>query len=174
MNKNNESSPSPVIGAAGLDVPTSGDVHLYSDPKTRLSDCPIMYADCEGLEGGEREPLGARLKRKDRLSRVGRIDSFERKEQAPLHTSEREIMWADTNKKRSREFMVTHLYPRLLYTFSDVVVFVLKNPRSVGLEALFRYNSYRPSCSKLRFSQGHRKCIRETGGLGRSRFGEFF
>ena len=45
------------------------------------------------------------------------------------YTSEREITWADTNIKQSREYAVTNLYPRLLYTFSDVVVFVLKNPR---------------------------------------------
>ena len=99
MNEMADSSPTPVVGAAGLDVPTSGDVHLYSDPKTRLSDYPIMYADCEGLEGGEREPLGARLKRKDRSSKFGRVDSFERKMQNLHHTSEREIIWADTNKE---------------------------------------------------------------------------
>lgn len=91
-----------------------------------------MYADCEGLKGGERVPLGALPKRKDKPSKVGRIDSFERKVQKLHHTSERDITWADTNAKRSREYMVTNLYPRLLYTFSDVVVFVLKNPRSVG------------------------------------------
>ena len=126
-----ERFPSPVVGAAGLDVPTSGDVHLYSDPKTCMSDNPIMYADCEGLEGGEREPLGARLKRQDKPSKVGRVDSFERKLERIHHTSEREITWANTKAKSSREFIVTNLYPRLLYTFSDVVVFVLKNPRSV-------------------------------------------
>lgn len=127
-----------MVGAVGLDVPTSGDVHLYSDPKTRMSDNPIMYAGCEGLEGGEREPLGARLKRRDKPSEFGRVDSFERKVENIQHTSEREILWADTNEKGSRDFMVTHLYPRLLYTFSDVVVFVLNNSRSVSLEALFR------------------------------------
>ena len=147
---NDECFPSPVVGTVGLDVPTSGDVHLYSDPKTRMSDNPIMYADCEGLEGGEREPLGARLKRRDKPSESGRVDSFERKVENIHHTSEREILWADTNEKRSREFMVTHLYPRLLYTFSDVVVFVLNNPRSVSLEALFRWNYYYPLCLTLR------------------------
>ena len=128
-----ETFPSPVVGAAGLDLPTSGDVHLYSDPQTMWSNSPILYADCEGLEGGEREPLGARLTRKDKNSKVGRVDSFEKKVQKVYHTSEREITWADTNVKRSREYAVTHLYPRLLYTFSDVVVFVLRNPRSVRL-----------------------------------------
>lgn len=74
------------------------------------------------------------------------VDSFERKVENIHHTSEREILWADTNEKRSREFMATHLYPRLLYTFSDVVVFVLNNPRSVSLEARFRWNYYYPLC----------------------------
>ena len=121
--------PSPVVGSVGADVPTSGDVHLYSDPLSSRSNNPILYADCEGLEGGEREPLGARLRRKDKTSRVGRVGSLERKRKRIHHTSEREITWANTNAKQSREFAVTHLYPRLLYTFSDVVVFVLKNPR---------------------------------------------
>ena len=131
--------PSPVVGAKGLDLPTSGDVHLYSDPKTSNSNNPILYADCEGLEGGEREPLGAIRKRKDKSSKIGRVDSSEKQMQKFHHTSEREITWADTNAKRSREFAVTHLYPRLLYTFSDVVVFVLKNPRSVRLLSSRRF-----------------------------------
>lgn len=119
----------PVIGAVGEDVPTSGDVHLYSDPQTADSENPILYADCEGLEGGEREPLGAWRKAKDKGSKFGRIGSSEQNVPNISHTSEREITWADTSVKRSREFAVTHLYPRLLCTFSDVVVFVLKNPR---------------------------------------------
>ena len=162
--KDNESFPSPVVGAAGLDLPTSGDVHLYSDPQTSKSNNPILYADCEGLEGGEREPLGARLKRKDKSSKVGRIDSFEKKVLKANHTSEREITWADTNTKRSREFAVTHLFPRLLYTFSDVVVFVLKNPRSVRLLRAHRY-CFLDSPNKL-LLQSHRKCIREARKLG--------
>ena len=129
--KETESFPSPVVGAAGLDLPTSGDVHLYSDPQTSKSNNPILFADCEGLEGGERVPLGARFKRRDKASNIGRIGSFEKKVQRAQHTSEREITWADSNAKKSREFAVTQLYPRLLYTFSDVIVFVLKNPRSV-------------------------------------------
>ena len=129
--KANESFPSPVVGATGLDLPTSGDVHLYSDPQTSKSNNPILYADCEGLEGGERVPLGARFRKNNKGSKIGRIDSFEKKLQRVQHTSEREITWAVTNAKRSREFAVTHLYPRLLYTFSDVIVFVLNNPRLV-------------------------------------------
>src|ERR1700712_1172075 len=53
---------SPVVGRPGIDVPTSEDVHLYSDPPTAYSQTPLLYADCEGLEGGEREPLGLSLR----------------------------------------------------------------------------------------------------------------
>lgn len=118
----------PVVGSVGKDVPTSGDVHLYLDPRTANSEAPILYADCEGLEGGEREPLGAWRNTKDRstYNQAGSIGgNFEHLQ----HASAREITWATTNERRSRGFAVTNLYPRLLYTFSGVIVFVLKNPR---------------------------------------------
>ncbi|KAL8723905.1 MAG: hypothetical protein Q9181_007090 [Wetmoreana brouardii] len=127
-----EETATPVIGSTGENVPTSGDVHLYPDPQTFESDTPILYADCEGLEGGEREPIATRFRKNGvKISKVGRVGSFEKRMQRVPHTSARSLTWADTSAKRSREFAVTHLYPRLLYTFSDVVVFVLKNPRVI-------------------------------------------
>ncbi|KAF1956454.1 hypothetical protein CC80DRAFT_516035 [Byssothecium circinans] len=104
-------------------VPTSEDVHLYSDPLSAFTDEPIFFADCEGLQGGEREPLGAKFKR-------SRKKSF-KSERAPVPTSERELVWANNTTLASRQYAVTNLYPRLLYTFSDVIVFVLKNPRVI-------------------------------------------
>jgi len=121
----NETFETPVVGAAGRDVATSEDVHLYLDPDSSESQVPLLFADCEGLEGGERDPVGAKLKRK-LASSQNNASSSRRKP-----TSERELVWADTPKKQSRDFAVAHLYPRLLYTFSDVIVFVLKNPRYV-------------------------------------------
>lgn len=45
--------PSPVVGSTrNENVPTSGDVHLYADPKTYFGQYPMLYADSEGLEGG--------------------------------------------------------------------------------------------------------------------------
>lgn len=124
--RKDENYATPVVGPVGKDVPTSGDVHLYSDPQTATSDSPILYADCEGLQGGEREPLGAW--RKAKHSSNGSA-SFERKVENINNGSERIIIWATSNVKKSREYAVTQLYPRLLYTFSDVIVFVLKNIR---------------------------------------------
>lgn len=123
-----DSYPTPVVGSVGKDVPTSGDVHLYLDPRTANSEAPILYADCEGLEGGERKPLGAWTGTKDR-SNSYQAESIGQNFRHLQHASAREITWATTNERRSRGFAVTNLYPRLLYTFSDVVVFVLRNPR---------------------------------------------
>lgn len=159
----------PVVGSVGKDVPTSGDVHLYLDPHTADSEAPILYADCEGLEGGEREPLGAWSNTKDRSTsdQFGSIGSNFGQLQ---HASAREITWATTNERRSRGFAVTNLYPRLLYTFSGVIVFVLKNPR-------YEYNleSFEGLLDNIpKVCQGHRKCHRKIGAVGCCGFGEIF
>lgn len=113
--------PSPIVGSVVNDtLPTSGDVHLYADPATHAEQLPILYADCEGFEGGERTPLGARSRR--------RADAKEATPNPYVHS--RTIEWANTEEQRQREYTVTALYPRLLYTFSDCVVFVLRNPKT--------------------------------------------
>jgi hypothetical protein len=128
---------SPVTGAANDNLPTSGDVHLYSDPATYYSSRPILYADCEGLDGGENVPRGARYTKKDsttsttNLGRTPQTDdaSFRKKVRKAAHSHQRDIAWATNPETRKREYAVTQLYPRILYTFSDVVVFVLRNSK---------------------------------------------
>jgi len=129
---NTECLPSHVIRSAGVDVPTSGDVHFRSDPHTATSNSPFLYTDCEGLQGGEKEPLGARLRRNDKSAKFGRTGASKKIEKIQ-HTSERELTWAETHVKRNKKHAVTNLCPRLLYTFSDIVVFVLENPRCAPL-----------------------------------------
>lgn len=112
--------PTPVVGSVVHDSePTSGDVHLYADASTHGERLPILYADCEGFEGGERVPVGSRARLRTR---------------AHLHQNLparcRAIEWVDTEESRRREYAVTSLYPRVLYTFSDCVVFVLRNPKT--------------------------------------------
>ncbi|KAF9738488.1 hypothetical protein PMIN01_03771 [Paraphaeosphaeria minitans] len=131
--------PSPVAGslANGGSVPTSGDVHLYSDPKTYTSGYPMLYADCEGLEGGENTPMATQYrsgapvphkeKRKD--EHTPREHRKRNKITKPLHCMPRDIKWANSPETLKRQYAVTELYPRLLYTFSDVIVFVLRNPK---------------------------------------------
>jgi hypothetical protein len=128
--------PSPVTGSINDNIPTSGDVHLYSDPATYYTATPMLYADCEGLDGGENVPRGARYKHRDdaapptaRPSSSRNDPTFRKKLRKVAHSSQRDITWATTPETRKREYAVTQLYPRLLYTFSDVVVFVLRNPK---------------------------------------------
>ncbi|KAI9769094.1 MAG: hypothetical protein M1840_004445 [Geoglossum simile] len=108
----------PVVGPRNESRPTSGDVHLYADPHSFGDQYPILYADSEGLEGGEMLPVSAtgseRTPRRDRRAH---------------HGSTRRITWDVPNPRERRQYVVKNLYPRVFYTFSDVVVFVLDNPR---------------------------------------------
>jgi len=48
---------------------------------------------------------------------------FSREVSRPIH-------WIDAPEKDKREFAVSQFYPRILYTFSDVIVFILQNTRT--------------------------------------------
>lgn len=121
--------PSPVVGSSINDqTPTSADVHLYADPATFSHWEPILYADCEGLDAGEETPVGAEAKRTPRQDAKRLVKKVTHRFSS---TRVRPIEWANTDSKRTRQFAVTELYPRLMYTFSDVVVFVLRNARYI-------------------------------------------
>lgn len=127
--------PSPIAGSArNGNLPTFGDVHLCSDPATYLSRWPLMFADCEGLEGGGNIPLGARHRGHDSSGISKRINSkrnpsFRQRRHEIARGSQRGIAWATSPKTCKRQYAVTELHPRLLYTFSDVIVFVRCNPK---------------------------------------------
>jgi hypothetical protein len=127
---------SPVVGISGHHIPTSEDVHLYLDPLTALTDAPVLYADCEGLDGGESEPLGATF-RKARQESIAQSQISEESSFKARYSSERSLAWTDSPARRTRHFAVSNLYPRLLFTFSDVIVFVLRNPRYVCIRNLW-------------------------------------
>ncbi|KAF2758985.1 hypothetical protein EJ05DRAFT_499409 [Pseudovirgaria hyperparasitica] len=129
--------PSPVVGSSRNDnVPTSGDVHLYGDPRTYNSQYPVLYADCEGLEGGENTPMSVQFKEKSsKHSNRKRSDSNPDHRKRTKITrvargTQRHMTWANSPETQKRQYAVTELYPRLLYTFSDVIVFVLRNPKT--------------------------------------------
>jgi hypothetical protein len=110
--------PVPVSGSHLHDTkPTSADVHLYSDPATCFGTTPMLYADCEGLNAGERVPVAHSVLSSRSGMAVRRI------------VNPRKVRWAVSDDKRTRQFAIMNMYPRLLYTFSDVVVFVLRNPK---------------------------------------------
>ncbi|KAH6613399.1 hypothetical protein F5144DRAFT_616347 [Chaetomium tenue] len=137
---------SPVMGRAESTVSTSEDVHLYQDPETAKGASPILFADCEGLGGSE--PQAAKLRSlrwrswhqwKEGLQGAGPggttpTASPPTAPEPRRVVLERPIGWdkADGGENGdgggglwSRGDFVRDLYPRLLYTFSDVVVYVL-------------------------------------------------
>ena len=130
--------PSPVVGSVNDSIPVSANVHLYADPHTISTDTPVLYADCEGLEGGESAPKAEAFKSQERSLEVYSPRGFPSESSARKRErryrkgkgAPRKIAWALGDKEKSkREYAVTELYPRVLYTFSDVVVFVLRNPK---------------------------------------------
>jgi hypothetical protein len=118
--------PCPVAGTPGQDLSTTAGIHLYADPNTIGSAKPILYADSQGSGGGTREPMAA-IYRRARPS-IASIQLSELPADAQ-HSVERHITWANDDITRSTEFAVTHLYTRILFTFSDVVLFIHRNPR---------------------------------------------
>ena len=130
--------PSPVVGSVNDSIPVSANVHLYADPHTISTGTPVLYADCEGLEGGESAPKAEAFRSQERTFDINAQRAFpsefsSRKRERRYRRSHgvpRKIKWALGDKEKSkREYAVTELYPRVLYTFSDVVVFVLRNPK---------------------------------------------
>ncbi|OCL08712.1 hypothetical protein AOQ84DRAFT_339905 [Glonium stellatum] len=133
--------PSPVVGSTTNDkVPTSADVHLYADPATYLGQKPILYADCEGLGAGEVDPVATTsYKFFQGESTKGLVAKYSA-------SRTRRLEWADPRQNPltcTRQFAVGDLYPRLLYSFSDVVVFVSKNAKTFQstLERLLNWGS---------------------------------
>lgn len=129
---------SPIPGSVNDGMPVSANVHLYADPSTIMTDVPVLYADCEGLEGGESSPKADTVKLQDRalgMRSPRRSPSLTNHNRHERHIKRscgvsRQLAWAIGDKiKSKREYAVTELYPRLLYTFSDVVVFVLRNSK---------------------------------------------
>lgn len=219
----------PVVGlTAHQAVPTSGAVHLYWDHNTLFSENPLLFADCEGLGGGSREPMSERaapnkgknvFTKRDKISRprmYSRSDSTDnvnqdlqesQRRRSFMHSSAHRspspvpqpgrpsspasfsrgssyhrvgdnyldswpqsfqlasqmsspyspveetqarnegftpgneksfrgfrwpLKWA-TGDRRNRQYIVENLYPRLLYTFSDAVVLVMRNAKYSSL-----------------------------------------
>jgi len=126
----------PIIGRSDSTLPTSADVHLYMDPESKFSERPILYADCEGLEGGERNPVAAN-------AIVGSSAPEDPASHAPRGSNrlrslakgiKRSIKWAARDSESyeqtsKRGFAVAEMYPRIFYAFSDVIVFVLNNAK---------------------------------------------
>lgn len=115
----------PIVSEPGSKNSTSANVHLYADPSTFLTDNPILYVDSEGLGGGARP---TELHR-DQISTI-KDDEDSDAAQGPVRFNPLKIHWpekTDRGTSLSRKDVVRTLFPRLLYIFSNVVVYVVHN-----------------------------------------------
>lgn len=120
----------PVPGLVSDNLPTTGNVHLYTDTGTYYSQKPILYADCEGMTGGESIPMGLDIASEDMAAED--LDSEDKDSETAAQNIDgvrQSITWADNPDLVSRANVAKTLFPRVLYTFSDVVVFVLREAR---------------------------------------------
>lgn len=94
------------------------------------------------MRGGERQPIAASIISGAARTRQGTVPASSRDERddyGRIHklyqgTKQRFIEWINSGaqadeKQVRREYVVSEMYPRILYAFSDVVVFVLRNAR---------------------------------------------
>lgn len=111
----------PAVRDSGSYQSTSSNVHLYADPQTYLTQSPILYAECEDIDGDEiptemeKSPAGASAS-SEPLSHASQS----------LELGSHDIIWSKIPWKAgawNRKEITRILFPRILYIFSDVVVF---------------------------------------------------
>jgi hypothetical protein len=134
----------PVVGRHDSTIPTSGDVHPYRDTLAEGEDIsrPILYADCEGFQGGEQLPAAllarrnaSRLSEESSDSHRSGISSLARISYAYIKSGVKRVLHMPTRvTDPTRGSAVLELFPRLLYNFSDVVVHVISQSVSRTLE----------------------------------------
>jgi hypothetical protein len=123
-----KATPIPGINVLG-GRPTSSDVHLYYDLATINTDRPILLADSEGLSGGNQTPFGSLI---DDAAKYARYYSNSARWKPAAHNASRKIIpWKkESGHKITRPYCVEHIYPRVLYAFSEVICYVIQqSPR---------------------------------------------
>ncbi|KAI8712039.1 RING-type domain-containing protein [Fusarium sp. LHS14.1] len=111
----------PDVGESESRQPTSSNVHLYADPQTYRNDNPILYAECEGIDEDEtyaemKNPLAGGSSSSPTLPHTSRIPQLR----------SQNIIWSKMPRNAgawTRKEITRILFPRILYIFSDVVVF---------------------------------------------------
>lgn len=87
------------------------------------------------MNGGESDPFTTKFKLKWNKEDVeaARNEGNYVKQQKVV--CEYDLLWSTEPGSMGRGYAVGPLYPRILYAFSDVILFVLRNPRYVACES---------------------------------------
>ncbi|KAF2823761.1 hypothetical protein CC86DRAFT_298378 [Ophiobolus disseminans] len=146
-----------VVSSRDERSPTSSGVRLYSDPATCQGEFPRLYADCEGPEEGYHLP--AIFHTGDIPMQTKETVNLTTEEQTRAETSKerqtrrRKFERAGLSEEKKRQYAVTELYPRILYAFSDVVVFVLRDSKTIEASALSLLIAYASSSLETSLNQ---------------------
>jgi hypothetical protein len=126
----------PIVGDSEATVPTSGDVHLFAEATTRPEnvDRPLFFVDCEGFEGGALDPAGslAYQRQQTNSNPLSIVQQWFRYAKGKTRTLKLSAFGSDSKKVPKRGKVVRELFPKLLYNFSDVVVFVVGEQNTIA------------------------------------------
>lgn len=106
--------------------PTSAGVNLYRDPDTIGHSHPIFFADCEGFGAGAAPPGAAAVS--------GPYGDDPQPSEVQITSSLYSNSANGDGGEDSRSEAVSNLYARFLYSFSDVVCFVMNEMQSFAAE----------------------------------------
>ncbi|EEU41582.1 uncharacterized protein NECHADRAFT_87795 [Fusarium vanettenii 77-13-4] len=116
----------PVVGDSESRQPTTPNVHLYADSRTFMSKSHILYAECEEVDGYE---IPAQMS-KSMAGASASSDLLPPSSQIPELDSQ-DIIWSKMPRNDgawTRKEIARILFSRVLYIFSDVVVFPFIGP----------------------------------------------
>jgi hypothetical protein len=125
----------PVVGDNST-IPTSADIHLYHDSigDANTPEIPLLFADCEGFDGANQSSAATivaetrkAIKNKEHSEDVETLVSS--LIQATKRIFKRTLGWFQSVNSR-RQDALELLFPRLLYIFSDVIVYVITETES--------------------------------------------
>jgi len=135
----------PVVGDADSTIATSGDVHLYAEAisDSEMIDRPVFFVDCEGFAGGAQHPPGSfahiRNQPEQPSAATGSrtVAVVQKMIRFIMGKGKKRILdlstyGSDQDKIPRRDDVIRKLFPRLLYNFSDVVVFVVREQRALA------------------------------------------
>lgn len=121
-------------------TPTSGEVHMFADPASLHTNTPLLFVDCEGLEGGNIDPGATGRGQRDLAALDSQLKNhFRSPHIRDFRAAKIGGVWGASSLNRS--FCVEELYPRILYAFSDVICFVtdLANAAEKTMEQLIKW-----------------------------------
>lgn len=115
------------------DYSISADVHLYADPRTLQTPSPILFADCEGLDGSSGLLPVAENTWKTASSTVkGSVLGLGERYQPRFRKIQTQPNGegGSTNKREilsNRRYVAESIYPQILYSVSDTIIYVAKD-----------------------------------------------